>query len=282
MLVPRCGVRAAIGAAAAVDSLTDVLRLLDARTGLRAEVRPARPGVLRVCAQAAGGSGLTALRVLLTADLLSRTAELRGLQVLTAADLTGSPPAQAAAIEADAGLLGIHPPAAHTSCREAPSSLGGPVDVYLASQDTATGPGREGLLVSVGAARLDPAGGGPGAGGGLPAGHRDDPLAIRLALMAFPAGQPAALTADGLVRAGETLAYWRERVAQWAESPSRPMPAPLEAAAREAFGGLDTAAALALLHGLPADASVPPGAKFETFVYADRVLGLDLARDIGR
>jgi len=27
---------------------------------------------------------------------------------------------------------------------------------------------------------------------------------------------------------------------------------------------------------------VPAGAKFEAFVYADRILGLDLARDIGR
>jgi hypothetical protein len=40
--------------------------------------------------------------------------------------------------------------------------------------------------------------------------------------------------------------------------------------------------ALALLRGLAPDASVPAGAKFETFVYADRILGLDLAREVGR
>jgi hypothetical protein len=39
---------------------------------------------------------------------------------------------------------------------------------------------------------------------------------------------------------------------------------------------------LTLLRDLAEDASVPAGAKFETFVYTDRILGLDLARDIGR
>jgi hypothetical protein len=37
-----------------------------------------------------------------------------------------------------------------------------------------------------------------------------------------------------------------------------------------------------LLNGLAADEAVLPGSRFETFVYADRVLGLDLPRDIGR
>ena len=71
----------------AADSLADVLRLLDAWTGSRAEVKLAQPGVLRICAHVRGadvGSGLTALRVLLAADLLARVAELGGLQVLTA------------------------------------------------------------------------------------------------------------------------------------------------------------------------------------------------------
>jgi len=53
-------------------------------------------------------------------------------------------------------------------------------------------------------------------------------------------------------------------------------------AAGSAFGSLDTVSVLALLRGLLPDASVPAGAKFETFVYADRILGLDLAREIGR
>jgi len=262
-----------------------VLRLLDARTGSRAEVRPARRGVLRVCAHAprpTGGSDITALRVLLVADLLGRMAGLRGLQVLTALDLTGTSPAQAAAIEDEAGALGIHPPTARASCHDAPSSLAGPVDVHLAGQDAHVDPGQDGLLVSVGAAHLDRAGSGADAGGALLAGHQGNPLALRLALMSFPAGQPAVLTGGELVRAAERLTYWRERVAQWAESPSRPVPATLAETVQMAFGDLDTVLALAVLYGLPADDTVPAGAKFETFVYADRVLGLDLAREIGR
>jgi cysteinyl-tRNA synthetase len=45
---------------------------------------------------------------------------------------------------------------------------------------------------------------------------------------------------------------------------------------------LDTPAALRVLRALEQDTEIPPGAKFETFVYADQLLGLDLARDIGR
>jgi hypothetical protein len=51
---------------------------------------------------------------------------------------------------------------------------------------------------------------------------------------------------------------------------------------RDAFSDLDTTSLLALLHDLAHGADMPAGAKFETFLYADRVLGLDLARDIGR
>ena len=37
-----------------------------------------------------------------------------------------------------------------------------------------------------------------------------------------------------------------------------------------------------LLNGLAADDTLPPGPRFETFLYADRVLGLNLPGDIGR
>jgi hypothetical protein len=270
----------------AADSLTGVLRLLDARTGAPAEVRPARPGVLRICAhlpQAVAGSGITALRVLLVTDLLARTAELGGLQVLTARQLTDASPGQAAAIEGDAVALGIHPPAAHADCRDAPSALGGPVDVYVTGDDAGVGPGLARLSVSVGAALLAGAGPYPDAADeGLFAGRRDDPLAVRLALMSFPGHRPADVDDDALAQAGGTLGSWRQQVAQWAESPSRAIPAPIAQAAGSAFERLDTVSVLALLRGLAADADVPTGAKFETFVYADRILGLDLARVVGR
>jgi len=233
--------------------------------------------------QAKAGSGITALRMLLIADLLARTAELRGLQVLTALEISGPCADQAAALESAANALGIHPAAVRTSSDDVPSLLGGPVDVHLVSEGSSPTLGQGGLFVSVGVAPLDVADYcTDAAGGSLLAGHSQDPLAIRLALMSFPAQRPAYLTDDGLARAHETLAYWRLQVARWAESPSQPMPARIAETAWAAFSDFDTVSALALLRGLPADVSVPAGAKFEMFVYADRILGLDLARDIGQ
>jgi cysteinyl-tRNA synthetase len=45
---------------------------------------------------------------------------------------------------------------------------------------------------------------------------------------------------------------------------------------------LDTPTALVALGELDKEDGLPPGSKFETFAWADRVLGLDLVRDVGR
>lgn len=105
---------------------------------------------------------------------------------------------------------------------------------------------------------------------------------MRLALLAVPRHQPAELTAAKMADAARTLGEWRYQVARWAESPSGAIAEPAAATLRAAFANLDTAAALALLSGLADDETVAPGPRFETFVYAGRVLGLDLPRDIGR
>lgn len=253
-------------------SLGPVLRLLDARTGSYAEVKPTRSGLLRVCAHVPGTASetdITWLRVLLVADLLARAAELHDRQALTVLAFTDEASAQAAADRA-ADALGIHPPAARVSLREAHASPGGPVDVHVDSSDGSQG----GLVARVGAAQLY--------GPDVPAGPGDYPLAVRLALISLPYHQPADLTEDVLAAAQETIGDWRRQVAQWAESPSRPMPARIAQTLWSAFGDLDTTSALALLRELAPDTDVPAGAKFETFVYADRVLGLDLPSDIGR
>ncbi len=239
-------------------------------------MRPARRGLLRVHADvpeaAAGTCDVTGLRVLLTADLLVRVAELGELQAVTTWAFAARAPEQVTALERAADALGIHPPAGRCGPGDAAAAPGGPVDVRLTGGAAADdGPG--GIVVRVGAARL-PRGAGPGT---VP-----DPLAVRLALLASAYHQPAELTEAVLARARHTLGHWRALVGQWAESPSRPMPAPVAATVRDAFETLDTAAALRLLRGLAADDGVPAGARFETFVYADRVLGLDLPRDIGR
>ena len=263
-----------------------MLRLLDARTGSYAEVKPAQPGLLRVRAyvpETAGETDITWLRMLLVADLLFRAAELGHLQVLTVLAFADRASAQAAACERVAEAFGIHPAAERTGLREAPTSRDGPIDVQLASQDAEPDSSRSGLVVRVGGARLRRVGGyDEPVGADELAGPGQDPLAARLALMSVPYYQQADLTDGMLAGAQETAAQWRHQVAGWAESPSRPVPPPIAQMFRAAFGDLDTTSVLALLHDLTLDADVPPGAKFETFLYADRVLGLDLPRDIGR
>jgi cysteinyl-tRNA synthetase len=110
-----------------------------------------------------------------------------------------------------------------------------------------------------------------------------DPLALRLVCLEHRYRQPLNLTWSALEAADATVRRWRQQVAEWANSPSRPMCAQYVADFLGAFGDdLDTPAALRVLRGLEQDGEIPPGAKFETFAYADRLVGLDLARDIGR
>lgn len=214
------------------------------------------------------------MRVLLLADLLARTAELRNLQVLTAM-VSDDQFSGLAALERAADRLGMHPATARLSPAEAQAALDGPIDVHLVTR----GANHGGLTVPVGTARMREAG---QPTGDLLAGHEHEPLAVRLALLSFPYHQPADLTEEVLAEARATVGHWRSLVAEWAESPSRPVPAPIAETARAAFDDLDTVAALALLRGLASDADVPVGARFETFLYADRILGLHLPRDIGR
>jgi hypothetical protein len=253
-------------------SLDGVLHLLDARTSSRAAVRPAKAGLLLICAHVPAGpsaSGISGLRVLLTADLLTRIAEMGNLQALTVL-ATGKRPARYS--EAATRLvdgLGIHPPAARAGCGEAHTAFGGPVDVHLVSGAMSIDDDQGGLVVRVGATRIRQA-------------DTLEPLAVRYALMSVPYHQPADITEVALAGARETLGSWRCLVANWAERPSRPIPSRITGAVKDACSDLDMGAVLALLGDLAVDAGVPDGAKFEGFLYADRVLGLELAREIGQ
>lgn len=261
-----------------------MLRLVDARSGCYAEVRSGRPGVLRLGAHLRPGTGepdWTGVRVLLIADLLVRAAELGGLQVIIAAVFPGEPPAGQGSAERAARLLGIHPPAARASSAQASAALGGPVDVHIVGSGTPDGQLR-GLVTRAAAIRASTAGsgeGGPLAAGAIAAG---DPLGMRLALMSTPQDRAADMDDGVLARACQMTARWRNQVADWAESPSRPMPQHIRTALDAAFGDLDMPRALQLLTGLAHDSDVPDGARFETFAFADRVLGLELARQVGR
>ncbi len=109
-----------------------------------------------------------------------------------------------------------------------------------------------------------------------------DPLAVRLAFLQSRYRQQANLSWDAIAGADRTLARWRARVAEWAESPSAPIAAGYRERILAAFDDdLDTPAAILALRDLERDAGIPAGAKFETFAHVDRLFGLDLARTVG-
>jgi len=258
-----------------------MFRVLDDRPGSHAAVSVAGAGPLRVYAHVRASTDaaeLTGLRVLLIADLLARGAELGGLQVLTTRALSGEP-AEKAAVERAAAALGVHPPVLPAADAEE-AWPGGPADVHVADDVAIGNDARSGILIRAAAAWLAQDACPGDAAPDVLGGH--DPLAVRLALMSLPRQQRAELTGGDLAHATRTLGEWRRQVATWAQSPSGAIPESVAATLRTAFGNLDTVTVLALLSGLAADETVPPGPRFETFVYADRVLGLDLPRDIGR
>ena len=110
-----------------------------------------------------------------------------------------------------------------------------------------------------------------------------DPLALRLAFLSSRYRQQANLSWDAIAAAQKTLDRWRASVAAWAEEPSEPMSAQVQEEVLEAFSDdLDTPRALQVLRAFEKDPGPSAGCRFETFVWADRLLGLDLAREVGK
>jgi hypothetical protein len=239
-----------------------VLRIVDGRDGEPVEVDPGRRTPLRVLAHTRPGDGATALRVLLVADVLVRTAETRHGQVLLAVVGPADP-----ALETAASALGIRPAVARgDSVRETEEALAGRARVHV----TATGADPVGPRLEVGPVRPRE----------VPDGA--DGFAARLALLGLDRRAPAELTPPVLEAAEARLRRWRRTVARWAQSPSRPMCAGYAERLRAALAAdLDTAAFLACLEGLAADSALPEGSRFETFAHADRVLALELTREVG-
>lgn len=119
-----------------------------------------------------------------------------------------------------------------------------------------------------------PVGSGPAGGA--------DPTALRLALLTRHHNTPVRLDAGVLDEAQATLARWRGAVARWARRPSRPVPDDVRGRLREAWeGDLDVPRVLDVLRRVENEPDLPDGARFETYAYADRLLGLELTRDLG-
>jgi hypothetical protein len=226
----------------------------------------ARRGVVRLCAHgdAADPGGV---RVLMVSDVVFRVVETRGAQALYAL-LTPASGADGTALKRRIARLGLHVPDLCATDGDVDATLGGPPDLRLAPSGTV--PDGDAPVLTVGPVT------GPGADGD------EDPAPLRLALLAVPHDRPASLTPAALTEADRTLERWRSAVAGWAEHPSAPIPPPFAAAARAALEDLDTPRLLELLGEVAEDAAIAPGARFETFAWAERVLALDLVGLVGR
>ncbi|MFE9836942.1 hypothetical protein ACFYP4_17725 [Streptomyces sp. NPDC005551] len=230
-----------------------MLRITDARTGESTDAFAAPRGLTRVQAHATR-SDTSSLRVLLVADVLARALEIGGTPVVTVAD----PPAE---LRARALELGIRP-------AEAPTAPGGRTVHVLRTHATAAD-GRPGTVDGI---HVEVA----------PAHGTAEPGVLRLALLARPRRDVVDVDDDTAARAGELLTRWRAAVARWATRPSRPVPEDVKRQLRTAWeDDLDVPAVLEVLHRVERADGLPDGARFETYAYADRLLGLELTRDIG-
>jgi hypothetical protein len=110
-----------------------------------------------------------------------------------------------------------------------------------------------------------------------------DPLAVRLALLERHYRADVSLTRDDLEAAAAALTAQRRGIAEWAENPGKPPdPTYVSEAIAALDQDLDTPKALKILNRLAEDPRVPPGAKFETTIKLDMILGLDLVALVGR
>jgi hypothetical protein len=222
-----------------------VLQLPGADSAQAAPVRPARPGVLTIWVASPDQP-----RPCVLADLVARVAGRHHLR----ASVSGPAPA-------DWPALNVYP---------AEVSAGPPEPLDVAVAQPGSPAGSPAHLIQPGAA-------GPVDLTGL------DPLALRLALLQRRYRASADLTRHDLEVSAGVLSHWRALVADYALSPSKPMCAQYTGDFLGALDDdLDTPAALRTLSTLTADQVIPDGSKFETFAYADRFLGLDLVREVGR
>ncbi|MGQ4332324.1 hypothetical protein ACN6K4_003360 [Streptomyces hayashii] len=245
-----------------------MLRIMDARTGEPALAAPVRRGLTRVEAHASG-YGAASLRVLLVADLLVRALELGGTPAWLL--LTGD--RDQAELRAAATALGTHP---FEDGRDLGAGVGEAQVLHVVGED---GPSPDdGVLIAVAPAEGDLPGT-PTRGTAPDA----DPAVLRLALLAARRTAPVQLGATALAEADDTLARWRRAVADWARQPSRPVPEELRGRLRTAWeDDLDVPEVLRVLRRVrEAGPELPAGARFETYAYADRLLGLELTRDLG-
>ncbi|MFI9361575.1 hypothetical protein ACIG5E_10980 [Kitasatospora sp. NPDC053057] len=264
------------------------MRITDARTGRRTEVRPHRVGLLHASIEV-GEQGppftLGDLRALVAGDVLARTCEAQGLQVITELVVPDTPGEETRALLKAADRLGVRPPAGLSTRHDADSSNRAAADLAIAGRSPfPAGPASAPLLVT-GPVTM-PRQAGPDSGDEPSASiavDAQDPLALRLAFLEHPVSAPIRFTDDDLANAAERLTRWRALVADTAREPSGPPDADMVQAAFDGLDeDLDARVAVRALHALEARATLPDGTRFETYLRLDQILALELGRDIGR
>jgi hypothetical protein len=258
---------------------TPMLRLRDPDTGALEPV-PRRVGLVRMCVvgPARGHrAGADELRRLLTADLLRRVLEdLHQTQVLLVVLRADPRPADRG--ETGEGTLGrvldalwFRPCSGFaTTVGEAEQLLTGPIQLLVDGADT----GIRGAPDGGSTRRLEVA---PARSTSELPGGWEDPLAVRLALLASPYARPTVLTQRALADAAATLGRWRDLVVRWAGEPAAPMSHPVVDRVVTALDAdLDLRAALDVVRAMESDASIASGAKLETLLYLDRTFGFNL------
>jgi hypothetical protein len=251
-----------------------VPRVLDRRTRCLTEI-PAvrRHGLLRMCVHLPCGTDradITDVRALLVGDLLFRALEARGAQMHHTFAAPRLGPEKTEDLHRVMTAFGIHPPEAEAVVRSDIHVVAGGQHIDDA-----------GVWIEVGQAWREPAAKSEPLVRGTEG--ETDPLAVRLALLSCHYRASVGLTPDLLAAAERALSAWRGRVAGWADAPSRPVPRDVRAQAEAAFADdLGTPGVLEVLRRVEAAETVPDGAKFETFALLDRVLGLELTREVGR
>ncbi|MFJ9846932.1 hypothetical protein ACIRYZ_42180 [Kitasatospora sp. NPDC101155] len=264
------------------------MRITDARTGQRTEVRPHRVGLLHAIVDVGEQGrpfGLGDLRALVAGDVLARTCEAQGMQVTIELVVPDAPGEGTRALLAAADRLGVHPPAGLSARHEVAGSDRAAADLAITSRSAERCDPSSAPLLVTGPVR-GPHHARPDSGAESPGSmtvDRHDPLALRLIFLEHAVTAPIRLTDEDLANATARLAHWRALVADSAREPSRPPEADMVQAGFDGLDeDLDARVAVRALHALEARAALPDGARFETFVRLDQILALELGRDIGR
>ncbi|WP_042431542.1 hypothetical protein [Streptacidiphilus anmyonensis] len=228
------------------------------RRALRLRVHLECPGLV---------AGWDEARALVVADVLFRALEMEGVQVFPAIEAPDLPPLEAKRLDRLLASYNLRAP-------DADDDLYADVHVLTSGGGDPRGPG---VVLRVGptsaSAPIPP----------LPADPTDHDAAVRrCALLATPCREPLSVSAAVLADAANTLAGWRAYVAYWSQAPSAPVPPAVRDRARGLLDAdLDTPGLLGLLGEVADDPGQPDGARFEAFVWLDRVLGIELGRDVG-